>query len=95
MARIASFSENPANRNAVAGMLEESKWFIEWTVLEARPEIQEELLDLQLQLALWHLAWPRICGDEERVKPIRDEAARFSERVIQISGLLEEALTEN
>lgn len=91
LARVASFAENAANHSAVAGMLEESKWFIEWTVLEARPEVQEELLDLQLQLAFWHLDWPHIYASEARVKPIREAAARWSERIIAISGLLDEA----
>ncbi|TXT23563.1 MAG: hypothetical protein FD131_5196 [Rhodocyclaceae bacterium] len=30
LARIASFSENPANRHAVASLLEEGKYFAEW-----------------------------------------------------------------
>lgn len=31
LARVASFSKNEGNRDAVLATLQESKWFIEWT----------------------------------------------------------------
>jgi len=39
-------------------MLEESQYFIEWTAAEAPAEMAEELVNLQVLLALWRLAWP-------------------------------------
>jgi hypothetical protein len=39
-------------------MLEESQYLIEWTAAEAPAEIAEELVNLQVMLALWRRAWP-------------------------------------
>lgn len=41
-------------------------------------------------LAFWHLDWPHIYSSEEHVRPIREAAARWSDRIIAISGLLNE-----
>ena len=34
LARVSSFAKNPGNRDAVYLLLDESKWFIEWTAAE-------------------------------------------------------------
>lgn len=57
LARIASFSSGTKQHASVEYLLEESKWFIEWNVPDASPEIQSELVELQIQLAVWHRAW--------------------------------------
>jgi hypothetical protein len=55
LARIASCSNYPNEWEAVQSMLEESKFFIEWTAPEASLNVQAYLVELQIQLALWHL----------------------------------------
>ena len=40
LARIKSFSSDPEHRDVVEGLLEESKFFIEWTAGDAEPEVQ-------------------------------------------------------
>ncbi|MFQ5639153.1 MAG: hypothetical protein ACE5IR_14315 [bacterium] len=35
LSRVASFSKHVRQREAVSEMLEESKWFIEWTATDA------------------------------------------------------------
>jgi hypothetical protein len=50
-------------------MLEESKFFIEWTVPDAPLDVQAHLVKLQIDLALWHRAWPEVhVAPEKREK---------------------------
>jgi len=84
LARIASFAENPKNREAVVSLMEEGKWFAEWAAPEAPVEIQEVLAEAQVALALWHRRW--VAG---RPDPLMPEAAhRWSEQLLELSGLV-------
>ncbi|MDZ8056184.1 MAG: hypothetical protein RMX68_033195 [Aulosira sp. ZfuVER01] len=51
LARIKSFF-NIAYKEAVLSVILETKWFIEWTAAEIEPEQTEELVNIQVQLAL-------------------------------------------
>lgn len=86
LARIASFSNNPQHKRIVAYLLEESKWFIEWTVPEVDLTIQEMLVELQIQLALQHHCWSDAWSQEEKRKAIAEEAHTWSMRLIELSG---------
>ena len=55
LGRIASFSKHEAHQEVVSSILQESKWFIEWTAAELDIQRSAELIRLQVQLALWHL----------------------------------------
>jgi hypothetical protein len=46
LARIKSFSNHVANRDLVESILEESKFFIEWTANEVEVTIAAELVEL-------------------------------------------------
>ena len=50
-ARVRSFC-NTAYKEAVKSVLNETQWFIEWTAVEIEPEQAEELVNIQVQLAL-------------------------------------------
>lgn len=80
LARIKSFSEMPDNKKALEDLIEESKFFIEWTVPRAPEEIRAELVRLQVQLALW--------GYPVNKKEIAKVADDWSKRIIDLSGLL-------
>lgn len=84
LARIASFSENPKNREAVMSLLEEGKYFAEWTAPDASMDIQAVLAEVQVQLALWQRVW--LAGRSEAF--MRVEAQRWSDRLLELSGLL-------
>ena len=62
--RIGSFSHHPANGDAVASQVDESKYFIEWTAAEAEVETAAQLVELQVQLARWQQARYMRCRAE-------------------------------
>ena len=88
LARIKSFSDHPDHRDVVESLLDESKFFIEWTALDADLPAQAELVDLQLQLARWQWAWSRIWADPAQRASGAEQAQRWSRRVLEMSGLL-------
>ncbi len=88
LARVKSFSNHPDHRDAVERLLDESKFFIEWTAPEARLEVQAELVELQIQLAKWQYAWSSIWTDPAQRMAIAEQAGAWSERVLKLSGLL-------
>jgi hypothetical protein len=81
LARLKSFSQMPNNKKAVRDLVEESKFFIEWAAPEASLEIQEELVNIQVQLALYSYS--------TRKKEIVNSAGTWAERVLKLSGLLD------
>ena len=88
LARISSFSDDDRHSNAVLGLLEESKFFIEWTGPAAPPEVGAELASIQVQLALWQVRWDRLWPDPQARQAMADQAALWSRRILDMSGLL-------
>ena len=88
LARIKSRCQNPANGELVENLLQESKLFIEWTAKDVEIEIAAELVELQVQLACWQYSWARIWEDTEQRMIVREQARVWSEKVLNMSGLL-------
>lgn len=90
LARIKSFSDHQAHRDIVAALVDESKYFIEWTTPdpEAELQLQAELVEIQIQLALWQQSWDDIWADPARRASVAEEAGRWSQRLLERSGLL-------
>jgi SNF2 family DNA or RNA helicase len=88
LARIKSRSQNAANCELVESLLQESKLFIEWTAQDAELEIAAELVELQVQLARWQYRWVGIWENAEQRIQIAEQAHVWSERVLNLSGLL-------
>lgn len=84
LARIASFAVNPQNGAAVASLLEEGKYFAEWTAPDAPLNVQEVLAEVQVTLALWQRRW--LAGQLQPLMPA--EAHRWSEKLLELSGLI-------
>jgi hypothetical protein len=80
LARVESFSKMPNNRKAIADLIEESKFFIEWATPEADSKIQPELVAAQVKLALWQQLKNR--------KEISQDAGKLAEKILKLSGLL-------
>ena len=64
--RIGSFTRHPANGAAVASLVDESKYFIEWTAGEVEVETAAQLVELQVQLARWQRNWDGIWADPDQ-----------------------------
>jgi hypothetical protein len=89
LARVGSFSDDPEHREVVAGLLEESKLFIEWTVPEADLQVQAQLVDLRCQLARWGLHWESVWADPAQRAAVAERARDWSHRLLELSGLLQ------
>lgn len=90
LARVASSSRHPARAETVAHMLEESQHFIEWTAAETVPEVAEELVDIQIMVALWRRMWPESRHNQSQRAMLSLLAKKWADQVLGYSGLLEE-----
>ncbi len=88
LGRINSFAAHDANREVVESIIDESKFFIEWTAVEAEINTAGELVELQIQLARWHWNWPRIWTDPVQRSKVALQAKAWSKRILELSGLL-------
>lgn len=89
LSRVKSFARHDGNEAAVASLITESKWFIEWTAHEAEINTAAELVELQTQLALWERAWDRIWPDSTRRQEMVHISSQWAQRVLALSGLLD------
>jgi hypothetical protein len=91
LARVNTFSQHDANKKAVFELINESKYFIEWTAHEAELEVAAQLVDLQIKLAFWQQDWKTIWADKEQRQNISQESRQWSNKVLELSGLLNNA----
>ncbi|MEQ9483733.1 hypothetical protein [Coleofasciculus sp. F4-SAH-05] len=90
LARIKSLTKSGVNGNAVEYLIRESKFFIEWTAMDAGMDYAAELVELQVQLARWQFHWSKIWADEAKRINVAEQARVWTERVLEMSGLLSE-----
>ena len=86
--RIKSFSSLDVNQEVVKGLLDESKYFIEWTAAETEINTAGELVELQILLARVTFNLNRIWCEKNRRKKLAEQALQWSDRVLELSGLL-------
>ena len=84
LARISSFSRGTPNPKIIKRLLEESKFFIEWTLLEAPLSLQEKLVELQVRLAVWCC---RLNEGKDGLENLARESEEWSEQILSASGL--------
>jgi len=89
LARLSSSARHETGTDAVAEMLEESQYFIEWTAAEAEPEIAAELVDIQRMVALWRKAWPEAQNHRTQRTLLSVQAKKWSDLVLRYSVLVE------
>jgi len=87
LARVSSFSKNSANNDAVYGLLEESKYFIEWSAGDADPDVAVQLVQLHVPLARWQRHWASIWSDAARREDLARQARLWSDKVLDVSGI--------
>jgi len=80
LARLKSFSQMPNNKKVISDLIEESKFFIEWTAPAAPLAIQQELVNIQLKLASYQYS--------VKQKEIAGSADKWAKRILKLSGLL-------
>ena len=88
LSRIKSFAAQDANRDVVESVIDESKFFIEWTAAEAEINMAAELVGLQVQLARWQRNWANIWPDPAKRSEVAEQSGVWSRRVLEMSGLL-------
>ena len=84
LSRIGWFGNRAADRQEVASLFRESKYFTEWTAPHCSLAQQAILAELQLQLAIWDRSW----GSQLSPSAIAAEAQQWSGRLLEVAGLL-------
>jgi len=88
LARMNSFSSNDNHLRAIESLLDESKYFIEWTVKDAPIEIQGLLIQIQIQLALWQVQLMRFWTDTKKRHSFANIVNKWSQELLKLSGLM-------
>ncbi len=91
LARASTCMRNIANKEVVYGILQESKWFVEWTAsdfIDDDIETAAELVVLQIQLSMWQMNWTRRWSNTDERPKMAAQAKQWSERVLEMSGIL-------
>ena len=88
LSRIKTQIQKLISPNSIEYLLQESKYFVEWTGKETDIDTAAELVELQLQLARWQLRWHEIWESPQEREQVADRCRAWSERVLQLSGLL-------
>ena len=86
--RVSGFLDNIKNRKVVTDILEESKFFIEWTAPDAPSHIQELFSEMQSRLALWHRHLLMVREDPKEIVELAKSTKRWGTQLVQLSGLL-------
>jgi hypothetical protein len=89
LARVSSFSRNPANRDVVHDLLDESKYFVEWCAPDAPIDKAARLVELQIQLASWQYDWQGRWADPGKREELSLKSKQWSEEILELSGLLD------
>ncbi len=90
LAHLSTTAEMKSQHDYVPRMLRECKCFIEWTGPETEVEIAEQLVGIQVQLAIWQLNWDVMRSDPKETEELVTSARVSADQVLQWSGLLDE-----
>jgi hypothetical protein len=93
LARIVSFSDNPESAPVIKSLLEESRWFIEWSAPDLLPDRVDDaarLVDIQRGLTHWYRTWHEAQNDPAQRAKLSEQARVWSDEVLAMSGLLNE-----
>lgn len=90
MGRIDNYMTDPISEDIVTSILDETKHFVSWTILNATLREQLELAVLQQRLIQWQLTLPDLWQDGHQRLATGREARRWSDQLLTMSGLLDE-----
>lgn len=86
LGRISSFSQRGKNVDLLKSLVQESECFIEWTASEAPIDLQEHLITLQIQLALWLL---QIEGNKIELESLVIPTQTWSQELLEKAGFFD------
>jgi hypothetical protein len=90
MGRIDSYMTDPISEEIIISVLDETKHFVSWAILNATLQEQLELAVLQQRLIQWQLTLPDLWQDSHQRLATGREARRWSDQLLIMSGLLDE-----
>ncbi|WP_084763083.1 MULTISPECIES: hypothetical protein [Nostocales] len=88
LARLKSWCQKNANQEVVPVLLEESLLYIELILRSDYTNDATELTQIQDMLRGWQHNWSIICDNPTETATLAAKAATWSERVLDMSGLL-------
>ncbi len=88
LARISSSARAAEATIAVANLLDEAKYLIEWTAAETDVEKGAELVQIQVEISLWQRAWDFASRNQTARALLSAQAKKWSDRALEMSGLL-------
>jgi len=87
LGRISSSARNANDPAVVRGLLEEAKYYIEWTAAETEPETAAELVSMQTLITLWEKGWESAFQNKSQRTLLSVQAKLWSDRALDMSGL--------
>jgi hypothetical protein len=93
LARIVSFSDSPESAPVIKSLLDESRWFIEWSAPDLLPDRVEDaarLAEIQRELTRWYRVWNEAQHNSAQRAKLSEQARAWSDEVLAMSGLLEQ-----
>lgn len=90
LARISGCFMDGRRQEVAQTCIEESKWFIEWTITEFEPDTAAQLDQLQHALSVWQLKQYDIYNDRGQCQQVGKQAREWSDRLLDLSGLLDD-----
>lgn len=88
LARVRSLANHATMGEAAGKVFDESRLFIEWTIEDAGASQQAELNKLRELISRWRMELTEIWNDAERRNDVATQAAAWSQRILESSGLL-------
>jgi hypothetical protein len=73
---------------SVLAVLDDGQRFVRWTLGDVTDSARLELDRLSLDLKYWRGSWPSVVGEPGEVAKLAGEAKAWSDRVLELSGLL-------
>lgn len=86
--RVSSVARKSSDPSNVTRLLEEAKYFIEWTAADAEPEVAAELVSMQTLVNLWLKVWGKTSENKEQRTLLSVQAKVWADRAMDLSGLL-------
>jgi len=89
LAHISSFARTARQPDAIYRLIDESRFFIEWTAGQMDADKASQLVDVQIDLCRWYWSWPCVAADRAETTRLSALARAWSDQVLELSGLLD------